>query len=131
MIDVLVDALAAYRLTRLARTDTITLRWRDKIEARSVVVVPGPTVMTTAIVTNEGERYDEREYGLHSQSTVKDVQPYAFMREMLDCGWCTSVWATGVTLVLPRWVRRALAVAAVAGIVSQYLEDRPYDEVDL
>lgn len=121
MIDVLVDALAAYRLTRLARTDAITLRWRDTIEARSVEVKP--TVLHGEFVRRDGTMTTEYEL-TEEPGTLKDVQPYAFVRDLLDCGWCTSVWATGVTLLLPRWARRALAVAALAGIASQYLEEK-------
>ena len=97
MIDLLVDSLACYRLTRLATVDTITDPARDFVEARSVEVE----------WTDDG---------------VTDVQPWAFVRDLLDCHWCTGIWMAGILWLVPRRVRRALAVAAVAGLVADRVE---------
>lgn len=112
MIALFIDALAAYRLTRLARTDTITLPLRDRIEARSVEVVPRYSV--DSVTAREGD--------------LVDVQPYAFLRDLLDCAWCTSMYGAAATLLLGRWrwgraLKRMLAVAAVAGGLASMLDD--------
>ena len=96
------DVLAVARLTRLVVKDAITSPVRDAIEARSVEVrlLCGP--------------------GLPSESV--DVQPWAFLRDLTDCSWCTSFWIAGGVVtarkVAPRaWtpIAYGLALAAVAG----------------
>lgn len=99
-VDVLVDALAAYRVDRLLVKDKLTEPVRDAVEARSVRVVPG------ALIT----------------SRIVDVQPWAFLRDLLDCPWCTGVWVSFTIRLLPRWMRRALALAAVAGLLSEWVQ---------
>lgn len=140
-VDLLVDGLCAYRLTRLATRDTITEPVRDWIEARSVEVSSGRCGATDRslgrsappctrmsghigrhVATDEGHLTIADWSGPSSEPTLGslvDVQPYAFARDALDCGWCTGVWAGLVTVLLPRPVRRALAIAAVAGFLSE------------
>lgn len=115
-VDLLVDCLACYRLSRLVTRDTITAPARDWIEARSVIVV--------------GERYTSIMGApvCASPTRVVDRQPYAFLRDLTDCPWCVSVWLGPLVLLLPRWVRRALALSAVAGLVTVNLD--PSDERD-
>lgn len=107
MNDLVLDALAAFRLTRLAHRDTITQPARDWIMDRSVEVYPA---------------FDGHPM-VGEPGTIRDVQPYAFVRDLLDCGWCTSVWAAGAVLALRalpggRWVRNLLAVAGAAGLIG-------------
>lgn len=109
MIDLAVDALAAWRLTRLARTDTITEPARDWITERSVEV--------------RASAADPRTLA-DDWSTLVNVQPFAFARDLLDCPWCTSVWMAALTLVLPRRLRRLLAIAALAGFAASMIDDR-------
>lgn len=94
MIEVALDVLAAARLARLVRRDTITAPARDWIDVRAY----------------DGDA---------------DVAPYAFVRDLLDCPWCATVWTAGAILALRRIpggrvVRDLLAVAAVAGFVEDY-----------
>lgn len=104
-VDLVVDTLAAVRLTRLVVHDTITEPLRAAIEARSVAVEPNPDSPVGRLV---------------------DVQPWAFLRDVTDCGWCTGVWmGAGVvaarTLAPRAWrpVATALAMAAVAGYANR------------
>lgn len=120
MNDLLLDVLAVFRLTRLAHRDAITAPARDWIEARSVEVTTQPKV-TTLLGAKITQEY---------ATGVRDVQPYAFARDLLDCGWCTSVWAAGAILLLRvipggRTVRNVLAVAGAAGLIG--LLDREPD----
>lgn len=80
-----VDALAAYRLTRLVTRDTITKRHRERIVARG-----GPVA------------------------------------ELVQCSWCTGMWAAAAVVVARRTVPRAwgpvadaLAMAAVVGLIAE------------
>ena len=97
-LDLAVDALAAYRLTRLVTRDQITQPWRDRIEARSVEVIASPT---------------------EAMGDLRDVWPWAFLRGLTDCMWCSGTWCAFGVRLLPRWMRRSLAVAALVGLISE------------
>lgn len=106
--DLLTDALAVYRLTRLVTTDLITQPARDAIEAHAtkrtdVIPLIGP-----------------------SRPTVTDVQPWAFLRDVTQCDWCTSMWVAFGVLAARRlapevWrpVAEALACSTVAGLIAE------------
>ena len=105
----LIDALAVARLTRLVTKDAITSPVRDAIEARSVKMVAVKCISSSCSASEH-------------QTESGDVQPWAFLRDLTDCGWCSSFWlAAGVVTarkVAPRaWtpIAYGLALAAVAG----------------
>ncbi len=50
-----------------------------------------------------------REYG-HDSKVV----------ELVECGYCVSVWAALALPLVPRWLRRVLALSAVAGITATF-----------
>lgn len=97
--DFAVDALAAYRLTRLVTTDTITAPLRER--ARWWSTTGSPAV----------------------QPLPGETSPRPWVEELLGCSWCIGVWAAFAVRVLPRWVRRSLACAAAAGILAQHYDD--------
>lgn len=117
MLALLVDGLAAFRLTRLARTDGITAPARDWIVERSVEVIPG--------VHECNPKCGPDGHVAWMEPRIKNVQPFAFVRELLDCPNCTAVWCAGLTLLFPRQLRYLLAVAAVAGAAADW-----YDRTD-
>lgn len=75
-LELAVDALAAYRLTRLAVKDDLTEPWRESLRS-------------------------------------------PFLAALTSCMWCAGVWAAFGVRLLPRWVRRALATAAVVGLIAE------------
>ena len=42
--------------------------------------------------------------------------------EWVECPWCTSPYLAVLTLLLPRWLRRVLALSAVASITATLVE---------
>jgi hypothetical protein len=122
----LVDVLAAYRLTVLLTRDTITgpVRWR---------------LIRWAYERRDGRDTDEaeRELGptwdravdddLHGADTVQELPPK--LATLVRCRWCMGVWA-GAAVAAARWtvpdqwapVAWALAAATVAVLLAR-LED--------
>lgn len=97
------DALAAYRLTRLVTEDTITKPLRDEIVDR------GSTVPGFA-------------------GTGQPGRGWRYAAKLVECPWCAGFWiACGVTIarrVAPRvWepVAVALATSAAVGALAEEL----------
>lgn len=86
-----VDVLATWRLVRLVQRDTITRAPRQAV------------LLWATNPTPDGTRAQA-----------------GWVADLLDCPWCLAVWAALVVRLLPRWVRRLLAVAAVAGALGQW-----------
>lgn len=106
-MDVVEDALAAYRLTRLVTTDVVTTPVRDAVIRWAYRDHPPAG---WALTPTERVALDD------------DPPPVA---KLVTCSWCAGVWVgAGVVVaaaVAPRtWrhARRALACAAVAGWLS-------------
>ena len=61
---------------------------------------------------------------------LRDRLQGGYLAELLDCPWCSSIWAAGFVFLvarrLPGWklVSRALAASAAAGVVSTWVESR-------
>lgn len=111
----LVDALAAYRLTRLVTTDEIT----EEVRARVVQAAFDRAGVTfefhpeQELVADALERYRDR-YG--------DPPKLA---TLVTCRWCTGVWTAFGVVALRRlapraWapVAEALALASAAALVA-------------
>lgn len=103
--DLILDALAVWRLTRLITFDLLTQGLRDKV--RTYEARPERDVIT-----------DSRRFG----EQVGTVGP---LTTLVNCPWCASVWvAAGVALLrrvapLPwRATARTLAVSVVAGALD-------------
>lgn len=100
------DLAACYRLTRLVVADTFPpiAYVRDRIVRKH-----------TRITANPGGGYTE------------EPGPLA---ELVQCPWCASVWV-GAAIALAQWripgvwlwVSLALALSAVAGVVSQLVDE--------
>lgn len=43
----------------------------------------------------------------------------SLIAEGLTCDWCVGVYAAFVIRLLPRWVRRGLATAALVGLIAE------------
>lgn len=93
--ELLVDAGAAYRLTRLVTGDTITERLRDRVDA----AVPA------------GTEWHET--------------PHGYLAELVTCPWCVSVYAAAGVVFMRRrfpklWqpIAEALTLAAIAANVQ-------------
>ncbi len=109
MQEVVIDALAAARLSRLVRTDRITAPAREVVLARA---------------------YRRRRLTMHpsvsswSDHAVLDRDPPK-IAVLLDCPWCVGVWVAAAIAVAGRlapraWrpAARALAVAYAAGWIE-------------
>lgn len=117
MIALLLDALAAHRLTRLVTADVITAPVRDRI-IEWAYDRDGATEEVLA---------DADAYGW-TDAAINDDDPPK-LATLVTCRWCAGVWiAVGVVLarrVIPRqWapVSDMLAVAAAAALIAG-LED--------
>lgn len=110
-VDLLVDVLATYRLTRLATADVISEPARAAVLRRVGVEPPSGEEDLTAVEMVEA---------------LKDPPRLA---TLVTCRWCAGVWiAAGVTvarLLAPRaWapISRGLALSASAVLLAR-LED--------
>ena len=98
--DLIDDALATYRLTRLVTTDRVTQKLRDRLNERwGTKTVPTIPSGTRTVRTAFGE--------------------------LLTCDWCVSIYVgaavAAVRTFAPRaWrpIARALASSAVAGVIG-------------
>lgn len=108
-LELAVDGLAAYRLTRLATADIISEPWR-----RSVV---------DRLVANGHEDAAE---GETAQDVVDAMVEPPRLARLLTCRWCAGVWiaagVVGARAVAPRvWepVARTLALSAAATLIAR------------
>lgn len=107
--ELLVDALATYRLTRLATADVISEPGRQ------------------AVLRHVGA---EPPVDLTAQETVeKDPDPPK-LATLVTCRWCAGIWVaagvTGLRLAAPRWwspVARGLALSAGAVLIARFEDD--------
>jgi hypothetical protein len=112
-IDLVIDALATYRLTRLATVDAIGEPLRQSIVRR-------------ALGTDVDGAGDE---GPSAQELVEDHSDPPRIATLVTCRWCASVWiavgVVGARRWMPSWgdpAARAFALSAVAVLVAG-LED--------
>lgn len=104
MIDLALDALSVYRLTRLVTTDAIMQPARDAVGRRAVVRVP------------------------HGDSSYPAAgrKPWPFLADLMRCDWCVSMWIGFGVMAARRlapdvWqpVATALAFSTVAGLIAE------------
>ncbi|MCU1498600.1 MAG: hypothetical protein JWM47_2553 [Acidimicrobiales bacterium] len=112
-LDLLVDAFAAYRLTRLATADVISEPFRRSMVGRALGW--GPEELAAASPT--------------AQEAVDALDHPPKAARLITCRWCAGMWIAGGVVaarqVVPgAWapVARALAVSSVAVLISR-LED--------
>lgn len=122
--DVVVDALAVYRLTRLAVRDALTQDWRDGI-IRAAYKRDGQDFLTALA-----------DHGLHwdvpgdAQQLVEIDQAPPKLAELVTCRWCAGVWvAAGVVaaraLAPEAWrpVAKLLALSCAAPLIARLEDD--------
>lgn len=117
MLDLIIDALACARITRLVTTDTITRPLRAR-------------VIRGAYNWQQGSRFstdDMTEAEWDDQPRTDDDAPK--LAAFVVCPWCVGLWvALGVVAarkILPTaWsaLARALALSAVTGILATHAE---------
>ncbi|MCU1455483.1 MAG: hypothetical protein JWN46_3629 [Acidimicrobiales bacterium] len=114
-LELLVDGLATYRLTRLATADIISEPLRASVVGR----VLGSTVDPSG---SDGPRT-----ALEAVEAVVDPPKLA---RLITCRWCAGVWIAGgvvvARLVAPKaWdpVARGLALSAGAVLIARFEED--------
>lgn len=126
MLELIVDLLAAYRLTRLATTDTFP----PILAARAWLLRRYP---------DENTQFGDSEVVDGQTETGVRVVPLSlgwwiaerphWLGELITCPWCASMWlAAGVVLVRDfaawRWIALVLAFSAVAGLLSTWEKSR-------
>jgi hypothetical protein len=111
----IVDGLAAARLTRLVTTDRVTRRARD-LFIEGAYESAGLAAATRPFIDSPG---DWAEWAAED----RDVPPTAYL---VTCDWCTGAWVAALLalghVVAPkatRVVTRAAAVAWVAGLLAR------------
>lgn len=110
--ELLEDALAVYRLTRLATADTITEPARRSFVAGLIEAKHGPL------------SEDQRD-AADTVELVKLTDDPPMLAVLITCRWCAGMWvAAGATVaraIAPRpWrtVARALTLASAAALVA-------------
>ncbi len=111
-LDLLIDVLATYRLTRLATADIISEPVRHTAVTRMLrgsEVAPDPGLDQTA------------------QQIVEDLEDPPKLATLITCRWCAGIWIAGGVVVAralaPRpWdvVARGLAFSAGAALLARF-----------
>jgi hypothetical protein len=116
----LVDALAAYRLTRLVTADTITEPARGAIIERAY--------RADRVTHREGVSLVAEPGGTWSEVALNDPEPPK-LAELVTCRWCAGMWVSLGVVAARRLVPRAwrpladtLALSAAAALLAR-LED--------
>ena len=116
----LVEALAAYRLTRLATEDTITQPLR---EAWIEWTYRRANRRGEAVACLAEARVSEDDPSRWQQAVEADLRPPK-LAELVTCRWCAGMWVSlGVVFVarrFPWWPRtaQALALSAASALVA-------------
>jgi len=103
-----VDALAAYRLTRLATTDVIGEPWRRAVVDRAVAPADQPAGAVGA------------------QAVVDGLADPPRLARLVTCRWCAGIWIAGGVVAARRlapgvWepIGRGLALSTVAVLLAR------------
>lgn len=117
VLDLVLDALAAYRLTRLATADVLLATPRAAVVRRSYVGGPPFTVPTEVVAAGGWVPYAQDDEGAPKLAVL------------VTCRWCAGMWVSlGVVVarrLFPRaWppLAKALAFSAGAALLAG-LED--------
>lgn len=114
-LDLITDAVAAYRLTKLVTDDVITEPIRDAVIERAYA---DRFVRTGAPVPNPERRVKWTELAQDDDDPPK-------LATLVTCRWCTGVWfgfgIVAARAICPRWwdpIARGLALAAAAALIA-------------
>jgi hypothetical protein len=112
-LELVVDALAAYRLTRLATADVISEPLRRSVVGRSLGWSEDDVVAAAG----------------SAQEVVDTLADPPKLARLITCRWCAGMWIAGGVVaarrVAPAWwdpAAKALAFSAAAVLISR-LED--------
>lgn len=132
MIDLLLDALAAYRLTRLVTADTILDEPREAIVRAAYNRAAGDTETTLrqhladVLGAKAGDGYDPTGWADRAQADPRAPK----VATLVTCRWCAGMWiAAGVVVarrLAPRtWapLAKALAFSAGAALLARAEDD--------
>lgn len=129
-LQLLTDAAATFRLTRLVTEDVITLRPRAAVIAwaygRRGVEDPATLLGAPLIFQERGPRRDAaRRWAWDEGARLDEFPPPA--AKLVTCSWCASVWLSVGVVILRRAVprawdlaARALGSSAAAGLVARH-----------
>lgn len=118
MIELALDAAAAYRLTRLVTADVILDR-------------PRAYVIRTAYSWRDGGLHsgESDEHPLYWNEKATDDDEAPKLAELVVCRWCVGVWISGFVVTARRYypgiwdpIARVLATSAAAALLAR-LED--------
>lgn len=120
-VRLLVDGIAAYRLTRLVTADVITQPIRDRI-IEAAYVQQGRAELLRHSATGGGVIHVDEEGAWQQIADADPVPPK--LAELVTCRWCAGVWvAFGILLVRrTRWwphVADAMAMSAAAALLAR------------
>lgn len=118
-----VDAIAVYRLTKLATDDSITQPIRDRIIEAAYA--------TQGRVEHERRAFEEHEGAMREgdwQRIVEEDDEPPKLAALVTCRWCASMWvALGLVAVVrrARWwpaMSDALAFSAAGALLARFEE---------
>lgn len=122
-LEVVVDALAAYRLTRLITADVITKDLRDAF-VHGVYVRAGQEGRVMADHPEDGPE------DLDWSQVAEDDEDPPKLATLVTCRWCTGFYVSVGVVVASRWaprpwrvVSRAFALSAAAALVARLETD--------
>lgn len=117
-IDLIVDGIAAYRLTKLVTDDKITEPIRDAI-------------IEAAYRRDKADhRFDPNDYATATgrvkwTEVAEDDEDTPKLATLITCRWCAGTWfgfgIVAARAICPRWwdpVARGLALAAAAALIA-------------
>lgn len=118
-LELVVDAVAVYRLTRLVTKDVITAPARDAFVEATYIVAERSEAVRDEI---ESAQMTWSEYAEDDKKAPK-------LATLVVCRWCASVWLAAGVLVLRRYAPRAwrplseILVFSAASALLAGLED--------
>lgn len=125
VLDALPDALATYRLTRLATADAITQPVRDRIIELAYMVRGDAGAQVAKFEAEHGEMIEGDWQFIVEQD---DVPPK--LATLVTCRWCAGFWISGLVVVAravaPRtWGKasKVLALSALAALIAGLEQD--------
>lgn len=134
MTPLLLDAVAVYRLTRLATADTLTQPLRERvIQWAYVAQAPTPEMRRRLDEARAEKCLDGYPWGLQGSGLWDAAvqvdhsvdRPVPKLADLVTCRWCASVWlalfAVAARRLAPRlWepLAKALAFSAAAALLA-------------
>lgn len=109
--DLVVEGVAAYRLTHLVTADSLTSGFRDAVTRKATT----PQVRSI-------------DPGHHQQVPEPPSRAWELADELVHCRWCAGMWCAFAVLILRRlpggrWLRDALALGAAAALIARLEDD--------